>query len=284
VESCELQGEPHVYPRDELADYIDGDVESFYPYGVGSTVAVTYSDGAGGKVELDIYDMLTPLGAFGIYAHRRPDDEKPIKLGTRGWAEGRQVVCFAGRYYVVLRAVSRGPKGLEKARQLAEKVAVAVPGPHEMPADLGLLPEEHRVPSSERWHPSSYLGLPGMPAVFAAHYAVTGEGAEPGQLAFSRAYPSTEDAQAAYDKLLEALRGRAVPDSGFEAQVDLAGTSMTVQGMEVKYRGVVLAARFERRLLLTVGVPRGPAAELLARIADRIANAEKPPGDAEVEG
>jgi hypothetical protein len=268
-EGLEREAEPKVYSHDALPDYIDGDAETYYTYGVGSTVATGYKDGVGGRLELDIFDMKTPLSAFGVYAHRRPDDPKLEEMGTQAYTAGRQVVCLAGGYYVVVRSVSRKPEGLERARKLAVLVADATPKPHELPAELAYFPTDGKLENTEAWHPSAFLGLSAMPPLFDCGYRVPdSKDDETYRLAFS-VLDDDEAGEKCYAEMCDSLREKAVSDPSTET-VELAGMPFSVLVVELKYRGLVVVGRSCRVILAAVGAPRDETLSALGRLAQRM--------------
>lgn len=270
IEGLALTAEPTVYPRDQLADYINGDAESFYPYGVGDTVAAVYDAGDGGRIELDIYDMTTDLGAFGVYAHRRPGKYEPEAIGAEAVVSARQTAFFAGRYFVVVRSAARGDEAGSYVRQLAERIAALIPGPHETPAELGLFPDAGRVPNSERWFPSAFLGLPDMPPVFACDYSAGDEGGGKWKLAFSPRLEGEETARERYADAVAAFRSRALPSTDRDLAVELAGLDGDAFTAELRYRGPLCVVRIETVILMAVGLPWEEAEAALADLANRL--------------
>jgi hypothetical protein len=272
------EGEVRVYGREQLGDYIDGDAESFYPHGVTDTASATYTVGEGARLEMDLFDMATDLGAFGIYGHRRPEGIEPLAIGTQGYVvKGKQVVFLAGRYYGVVRVVSKQPEAVDVARALAEAVGARVPEPHDLPAELGLLPEDNAVANSGDYFPSDYLALAGMPPVFVGGYAIAGE-PKPTRyrLAFTPAYASPEEAQAAFAATAEVLATRAVTDSRSDAPVVWEARELAAARGELKYRGPYLAALVGRRIVIVTGLAHDAADSAAIALAERLLAHDEP--------
>lgn len=269
-EGLAMQGEPRFFPEERLADHINGDAETYYTYGVGTTAAVRYSDGARGMLDLDIYDMLTPLGAFGVYAQRRPSEPEYLDLGTESYVSGSQVVCLTGQYYVVVKSISRSADGIEQAKKLAGLVAEASPGPDALPAELAWFPVEGLRPGSYGHSPRSFLGMDGMPPLFTALYANPEDEDDEITLAF-HLFDSEEDLEAALEPMRDTLLGR-LADGGqaVEYTVDLDDATAAVTAYDVKYRGQVHVARAGRGLMVAVRAAQEWAEESFAALAERI--------------
>lgn len=269
-EGLAMQGDPKYYAHDDLADYINGDAETYYTYGIGYTAAVRYQDGARGLLNLDIYDMLTPLGAFGVYAQRRPSDPEYLDLGAQGYVSGTQVVFISGRYYVVIKSVSRSDEGIEKAKELAAIVDEAAPGPKELPEALKWFPEDGLLDDTFAHSPSSFLGLEDMPPLFTAKYAHPDEEDDQVTLAFSL-FETEADMLAAAATMQESLAGRLADDGEVStSQIELVGNAVEVGSYDVKYRGQVHVAPVGRALLVAARTTPEHATELLAALAERI--------------
>src|SRR3954462_14220722 len=74
------------YTEANLYEKIDGRSELFHSYDVTGMTFVTFSkaDDPAEFIDVFLYDMTTPLGAFGVYSVERPPGSKPIATGDGG--------------------------------------------------------------------------------------------------------------------------------------------------------------------------------------------------------
>ena len=80
------------FNADNLFEKIDGRAESFIQYDV-KGMAYTFYHPTGdesNEVQLYIFEMGDPLKALGKYGSEKPDEAKPIAVGTEGYTVGRQ--------------------------------------------------------------------------------------------------------------------------------------------------------------------------------------------------
>jgi len=153
---------PRTYGPSDLFEYIDGNADLFLGYGfqelaVGDYVRPVKAAGAQAEwISVDIYDMGSPVHAFGIYRCERPPDAKRFPAGAEGY-EGNGLVAFwGGRYYVKVALVEG--ESAEAAQTLAAAAAKRLaPGPG-MPRELRRLPRANRIADSERYVGMGALG------------------------------------------------------------------------------------------------------------------------------
>lgn len=268
-----VQEEARLYPRDRLADYIDGDAESFYPHGVGDTAAAGYSLGRGVQLEMDVFDMTTDLGAFGVWSQRRPPDAQVLDIGAAACASGRQLSFVSGRYYVVVRTIARRGSVSDTALELAQVVCARIGGSPSLPVDLALLPTERQAPWSVGYAPSDFLALGGMPAFFYASYLTEGEEPVPYRVAVSAAFLEPVDAGIAFGKMRESLESRAEGATSGSDAPPSEGTAPWCAGT-LRYRGAYFATVVGCRVVLVVGLPEGSAREIVAKVREAVDAAE----------
>jgi len=167
------QGEAGYYGED-LYEYINGGAEAFHMYSMAAMIHQEYV-GGGAEVTVDIYDMGTPLNAFGIYSAERSPDYEFLSVGAEAYASESILNFVQGRYYVKLSAFMDEGSAGPVLRRFAEAVSAKLGGGREMPPELRLLPSAHRVGRSEKYVLKSPLGHEALEPALLASYVMDGK-------------------------------------------------------------------------------------------------------------
>jgi len=185
-----------------LFEYIDGAAESYLSYDFKELLAVEFDrPGAEASITLEIYDMGSPIDAFGIFGAERYPENPPVAVGDVGYMEGEALNFAAGRYYVKLLAFGLGDETGAVLVDFARKVAGAVPGTGGLPSVLGRFPRGDIVPRSEKFIRRNFMGYEFLHDGFTADYRVDGQELE----GFIVEGASENDAETMLGRLLEAL-------------------------------------------------------------------------------
>jgi hypothetical protein len=230
VDGWKPAGEATAKSPDTLWEYNDGAAEAFLAYGF---QGLRYADLSSGDlvVTVEIYDMGTPINAFGIYTTECSSDAEQLNIGTEAsLALPYQCLLLKDRNYIKLN-LYQGELSKEKAEGLLRALAKALPGTNDWPAELGLLPEKGRVPGSVGYTREAYLGMSALTECVHAKY----QGGEKPFQRFVMLTGSEKDRQSAWDKLAATwtaaeLKGkpvlwREIPYLG------ITGTMLTDQGI-----------------------------------------------------
>ena len=175
---------PTSHSSDTLFEYLDGGAPQYLTYGFQRMVHVRYALGGDplASVTLDIFDMASELGAFGIYASGRPPAIDPEPWGSEGYLSGTVAAAWLGSIYVLGEADDDRPELLDMLERLVARVMLAAPGEPSRPAILEPLPSKGLVPLSERYVAHDLLGHAFLPGGVVATYQVEDRR---GQLFFS---------------------------------------------------------------------------------------------------
>jgi hypothetical protein len=169
-----LAGEVLTYEADNLWEYINGAAELFIQYDVQTCRTADFTSGDV-TVTIDLYDMGTPLNAFGVFTRESPGRGTPSPQATAVVVSPPyQALLLKGSTYVKVNAVEgelTDPIGAE----LLEAVAATLSGQTEYPEELGLLPEHGKVPGSEGYQRVGFLGLTELADCLYAEYAGDGD-------------------------------------------------------------------------------------------------------------
>jgi len=166
------------YEPENLYEYIDGAAGTYVDAGF---VLLAHSEwratGAkkGAYVELDVYDMGSPLGALDILADGRTPQTKYLDIGNEAQVSDEGIDLRVGRYYarLVARRDIEGQKEFVKA--IATAVAKAAPAG---PADAELaapLPSANMVPHSAAYVTKGFLAREFLGKVREAAYEIQGK-------------------------------------------------------------------------------------------------------------
>jgi hypothetical protein len=164
-------GELASYDEKSLYEYIDGAAGAFLQADFRSLRSATYTDAAKVEVTVDVYQHRDALSAFAIYAQERPSTYTPLPVGTEGYAGEDHLEFVAGPYYAKLTQSKGGATAL---RGIAEKVALALPGPRGLPAVLGCFPEKGKLARRERVALREFFGHAFLRRGYSAPYVVEG--------------------------------------------------------------------------------------------------------------
>ena len=171
---------PVEYSPDTLYEYLNGGAERYDTHGFRRLVHIRYQHGDDplACVTLDLYDMGSELGAFGIYSAARPVGFEPRKWGAEGYRTGAIANAYKGSIFVHGEADDDRDELLSMLEEMMSEVADGAQGSLSPPAILASLPETHRLAGSERYIPNDLLGHSFLPGGVLATYEIDGRRAE----------------------------------------------------------------------------------------------------------
>jgi hypothetical protein len=167
-----LADDPKEYRPDTLWQYLDGGAPPYVALGLRRLLHGRYESerGAGSAVTLDIFDMGSELGAFGIYSRGRFPEYPQRGWGVEGYRTGNAAAAWKGSTYVHAEAADEQAETIALMEALVAAVCDAVPGTPAPPALLRALPAEGRVSRSERYVAGNLLGHAFLPGGVSATY------------------------------------------------------------------------------------------------------------------
>jgi hypothetical protein len=149
-----------VYTEKDLYKYINGEAELYYPYGFKALATTVYvrSDNPEAGVVADIYEMGSPIDAFGVYSRYRDPDEESVTIGTEGFVNESQLLFAKNRYFV--RLSPSGTVTMEKSVFLAcaHSIAKGIPDDSSPRKTLDVLRIPEIIPKTEVYIVQGVLG------------------------------------------------------------------------------------------------------------------------------
>lgn len=248
VEGWTRAGDVAIYDADNLWEYIDGAAELFIEYDVQTCMTADLSAGDV-IVTIELYDMGSPLNAFGVFKREHPSPGIEIPgAAAAAISPPYQALLLNGPTYAKVNAVE-GELTMPAARRLLESLARALPGQTGYPSELELLPQTNIIAGSEGYKRRGFLGLTELNQCLYADYAGTDGHTWEGFVVLA------PPGSTSYSAVWEALTG--------EWQ-SLAHGGDTVLYKEVPYRGLVGVVNTEQAVVGVSGA--ADQAALLQRL------------------
>ena len=110
------EGEDQWFDSKTIFDYIDGAGEVYRAYNMRKCLARRYSN-QGSFLTLDIFDMSTPEGAYGVFTYDRQGD--PVKFGQDGLSGAGWTRFWKGRFFVSIVDEAQTPNSAKIVENLA---------------------------------------------------------------------------------------------------------------------------------------------------------------------
>jgi hypothetical protein len=160
------------YTEANLYEKIDGRSELFQSYDVTGMTFVTFSKAGDPAKFIDVflYDMTTPLGAFGVYSVERPSGSKSIAIGDGGHRTGADLFFRKGRYYASILTSGPDEEVQKAASALADTLANRLKGEAAELWGLAMLPAKNRIDDTVQYLMVDALGLDFLTNAFTARY------------------------------------------------------------------------------------------------------------------
>jgi hypothetical protein len=145
-------GGPDTFDSGALSRHRPEDARIFLEYGFSKLTTWRLADTQGRPVVLDLYEMIDPPAAYGIFTFlRKPTAEPVFALGSVA-AESLMELSFQqNRYFVSLKSGDSSRPLREPVRELARIISQSLPSKSLLPTVAGKLPEKNRVPYSEKF-------------------------------------------------------------------------------------------------------------------------------------
>jgi len=168
---------PTDYDSETLYEYLNGGAPLYLEFGFLRMVHVRYQfgDGSLSSVTLDVYDMGSDLGAFGLYRSGRPPEAEVRDWGAEGYRSGTVAAAWKGSVSIHAEADEDRPELIEAMEGLVAKVAKSVGGGTSLPQIINLLPSDGLVPLSERIVAEDMMSHAFLPGGVLATYRVAGD-------------------------------------------------------------------------------------------------------------
>jgi hypothetical protein len=141
IEGWKIDDTDKVYNSETLYDYIDGGAELYLSYGMNAVISRRYSKEGVGEIQVEIFDMIWPKNAFGVYTHTRTIDEKRLGQGSQ-YFTGAQIF-WKDKYYITVIANNENDEIKSAIAKISADIDNKIATQGSMPEIIKYLPEEH---------------------------------------------------------------------------------------------------------------------------------------------
>jgi hypothetical protein len=251
-----------------LWEHIDGAAEQYLAYEFQDLATATYTRAAGGTATVEIYRMLDPVHAYGIYAQELSPTAAKVAVGVEGRAGKNSLKFWSSDFYVKVVSPSASAVAPADLLALASAVASGLGAPGKPPVQLSWFTRSATaglLADSIKFLPADALGQSMFANAWEAKYAGTPEPSTLLIVPFT-SVDAARGALAKYESFLSrpgkaAKRLPAPGDGGFTAQDG--------------YYGLVLAVRAGTFIVISVGADSEPRAGML--VTDAVRRVAAPP-------
>jgi len=174
MEGWQIADGPTEYDSEGLFEYLNGGAPLYLDFGFQGMVHVRYQPGDDplSSVTLDVYDMGSDLGAFGLYRSGRPTEGEVRPWGAEGYRSGNVAATWKGSISIQAQADNDQSELIEAMESLVAKVVKSISGSTSLPQIIGLLPSDGLVPWSEHIVAKDLMSHAFLPGGVVATYKV----------------------------------------------------------------------------------------------------------------
>lgn len=162
------------YDANNLWDKIDGAADGYLSYNFEELTIGDYTAKDGKYISLEVYRHKTPEDAFGIYSQERPQEGKFQAIGAQGYEVEGSFNFVSDRYYVKVRSNYSDAASMNTIREIAKKAAALISGTSSLPEILRLFPQKMKLPNTEQYINSNFLGYSFLGRAFTSTYSLNG--------------------------------------------------------------------------------------------------------------
>ncbi len=154
-----------LFDKATISNHINDESELFLPYGFLGAAYVQYTNDQypDAVIEADVYEMGSPLDAFGIYSNFRYPEAEFIPMGCEGFVTDRQLMFYKNVYFVRLKLVGSVADSRHALVACADAIRRRLPRAGHCPREVALLHVEGMTPRTETYTAESLLGYTFFP-------------------------------------------------------------------------------------------------------------------------
>lgn len=151
LEEWEPAGSPQKFIGEDLYLLINGGAVIYYEYGFRQVITQEYVNKSGKFINLEIFEMINPASAYGIYTFKTGEDGKEISAGTEALLEDYYLNFWKGNFVVTLTGFDSEKETLNGLLTIANAVDTKIENEGQRPLLPDLLLKENLKTSSIKY-------------------------------------------------------------------------------------------------------------------------------------
>ncbi len=155
-----------------LYEQINGRAEFYIAYDMRGMTFANYENKADKNLSLNVslYDMGTPLNAFGVFSGERTAEDRELEIGRVSYLSGANLYIWHGQYYLQIIAFETNEKLISVGMHMAKELTQQLPDPGTPIWGLEMLPSMNLDLKSVKYFLGDAMGLHFMKNTFTAQY------------------------------------------------------------------------------------------------------------------
>ncbi len=162
------------FNKDNLFEHIDGAAEFYFSFGFESLRVSSWTN-SGTELTIEVYDMVRPLNAWGIYSNEKSAKAQTVPVGLEGYGDATTFAFSTGKFYVKMNGMQLEKVAGFSLKTIAEDFAKTLCAKPEYPKVVGLFPKENQLVNTCQYIPSEFMGLGFLGSAVRAKYNTGGE-------------------------------------------------------------------------------------------------------------
>ncbi len=175
VSGWEIAEEIEVFNPQNLFTRINGAAPLFIENNFREMTSMEYDQGEDLYITIQAYRHATPEDAFGMYASERSSGLNFFEIGGEAQGDNQNFYFFAGCIYVKMFANESSESIGEAMREIAKGFAGKIDPDAGYPAIFADFPPEGRIPRTESYTTSNYIGHEFLKHVYTCNYEKDGK-------------------------------------------------------------------------------------------------------------
>ncbi len=176
-EGWKFAGDLKRYSPENLYQIVNGAASLYHSYGFRELVHTRYEreNNPERGITIDLYDMGTLEGGYGLYSSGRHPTEDFQPFGTQGYRSDALLIGWKGPYYVHLMGDDSHSETIETLEALGRFITSKIPGEDAYPNILRCLPAKDRIPHTGKYSTKDFLGYDFLTNTISARYLIQSE-------------------------------------------------------------------------------------------------------------